>query len=90
LSPFVVKTIELLRLPGVQRAFPSVKVTPQSMSQALCLLLAGPPPANVTAACQNPNVKPTIASTCVIASPWIETTQPPEQKNWPLLLISVK
>ena len=84
------ETIELLRLSDVQRAFPSVKVTPQAMSQALCLLLAGPLPANVTVACQNPNVRPTIASTCVIASPWIETTQPPEQKNWPLLLISVK
>jgi hypothetical protein len=39
---FVVKTIELRRLPGVQRTFPSVKVTPEAMSQALCLLTAGP------------------------------------------------
>ena len=38
---------------------------------------------------QKPSVRPTIPSTCVIVSPLICTTQPPEQKNEPLLRIKV-
>lgn len=39
---------------------------------------------------QKPIDNPTIASACVIRSPWIDTTQPPEQNSVPLLSISVR
>ena len=39
---------------------------------------------------QKPKFKPTIASNCAIDVLCICTTQPPEQKNEPLLLVAVK
>jgi len=42
------------------------------------------------AAAQNPIDKPTMPSTCPTVFPLIETTQPPEQKNWPLELMRVR
>jgi hypothetical protein len=45
---------------------------------------------SVAVADQNPIDTPTMPSACVSVVPRIETTQPPEQKNWPLELIRLR
>ena len=55
-----------------------------------CECTPGPAPTRSTLPAQNPIDTPTMASPCTSESPRIEMTQPPEQKSWPLELISVQ